>query len=106
METDLRRSFEVDDQLEPGGLLDGKVSGFPALKNAAHIVTCAPEHGRVARPIGHEATAIHELPCSEQRGNRIFVRKAYNQFSVVKCQRIWKHKERVGAFPRDARKCF
>src|SRR5467141_2922343 len=42
-ETEGFRSFEVDDQLELCGLLDGKVCGARSIENATHIVASTPE---------------------------------------------------------------
>ena len=96
IEPERLRSFEVDHQLELSGLLDGKVCGARSIENATHIVACAPEQGWVIRSIGHQAADLHKLPCAKQRGDRIFVGEAYDQFSVAKCQRIRKYEQRVG----------
>src|SRR5881227_2585700 len=75
------RRFEVDDQLEFCGLLDGKFCGALPIENAPHIVAGASEHGWIIRSIGHQAAALNELPCAEHCGDRILVGEAYNRFS-------------------------
>src|SRR5262245_38334438 len=68
LEPECLGSFEVNDQVEFGGLFDGKISGAHSIENAPHIVAGASEHGRVIRSIGHQAASLHKLPCAKQRG--------------------------------------
>src|SRR5437764_11539271 len=52
--------LEVDDQLELGGLLDGKIAGLRALEDLIHVRGRPPEQIVKVWPIGHEAAGAHD----------------------------------------------
>src|SRR5437764_13250714 len=76
------RRFEVDDQLEFCGLLDGKFCGALPIENAPYIVASASEHCWVIRSIGHQAADLNKLPCAEHCRDRILVGEAYDRISI------------------------
>ena len=61
------RRLEVDDEVELHGLLDGQLSRPRTLENFVHEAGRAPEEVGDVRPIGHEATRVHEFPAIKDR---------------------------------------
>src|SRR6266446_4203749 len=54
--------LEIDDQLELGGPLDGKVGGVCAPQDLVNLGSGAPEEIRKTRPITHEAARLRPFP--------------------------------------------
>src|SRR5258708_29459686 len=53
--------LHVDDQLEPGGLLDGEVGGLGALEDLVHVHRAAPKQVVDVGAIGDETAHLDKL---------------------------------------------
>src|SRR5258708_15679803 len=53
--------LHVDDQLEPGGLLDGEVGGLGALEDLVHVHRAAPKQVVAVGPICDQTADLHKL---------------------------------------------
>ena len=53
--------FEVDDQLESGGLLDGEVGGLGTLQDLVHVHCATPKQVVDVRAIGDQTAEIDKL---------------------------------------------
>src|SRR5262249_26403694 len=60
-QADTFRRLQVDRQLELGRLLDGQVAGPGTLEDLVDVYGGPPPEPGRARPIGHEASGIHEI---------------------------------------------
>src|SRR6266568_8628765 len=56
------RRLQIDEQLEPGGLLDGQVSWLGAFEDLIHVGRGAPMQVGDARSVGNEAAEFRKLP--------------------------------------------
>src|SRR5262249_16937718 len=59
-DTDRLGSFQVNAELEFGGLLNRKVSGFRSFKDLVDVARGAPKHVRAARAIGQQRTGFRK----------------------------------------------
>src|SRR4026209_2523310 len=74
-EADLLGGFQVDYQLELGGLLDGKVGGFCPFQNLIHIDGGALVQVGEIGPVGHETASLHKQAERIYRRQSIFCRE-------------------------------
>src|SRR2546425_7881827 len=61
------RGLDVDDQLEPGGPLDGEVARLGTLENPVHVGRKLTEDRPLVRPVTHQTTRFHVAPIREGR---------------------------------------
>jgi len=59
--------FEIDDQLELGGLFDGEIGRLRAPEDFVHLDRSAPEQIGEIRAIAHQATRLRMIPSREKR---------------------------------------
>src|SRR2546422_3766897 len=55
------RRFEIDHQLEHGGLLDGKIAGLGTLENLVHVMGGTHVHRTQVWPIREQPSGAREL---------------------------------------------
>src|SRR5215831_979646 len=72
------RSFEIDNQLELGWLLHGKIAGLLAPENAGHVDAGLAKRIRQAWTIADQAAAGSELAVPVDRGKRVVRRQGSN----------------------------
>src|SRR5438094_3722735 len=83
-EADLIRRFEVDHQLELGGLLYRQISELSALQNLVHIRSGASVQVNNAHAVAHKSSVFHILRLSVHRRQPVFYREVCNLFSQKK----------------------
>src|SRR5262245_58291465 len=92
------RGLQVDDQLEPGRLLDGQVSRSSPLEDLVHVAGGAPKRVGYARPVGHEATRFDEVSIVADPGQPALRRQLEDAATVREEQLVRRVDE--GAGPR------
>src|SRR5207245_9287375 len=91
--------FEVDDQLELGGLFDGEVGGLCAFEDLVDVGCRASNLVVKVHRIGHEAACLNKLPLSPYRRYLALGREVHEGFSILSCQKTRGPEKRVGALP-------
>ena len=82
------RGLEIDDQVELGGLLDGKIRRLRAFQNLVHI-PCGPSHELdKARAVGHEATTFWKFSVKGNRGQFATQREVCNASEAKEYLRV------------------
>src|SRR5262249_46717990 len=97
------RGLEVDDQLEFGGLLDGKVGGLGALEDLVHVNCGLLEDVGKARSVGHQPPELYCLPIWEHAWQSSTGRKVHNETSIGIAGRTFPNKEGIGPGAVDHR---
>src|SRR5262249_42708682 len=59
---------EVDDEREPGRLLDWQIAGSRPLEYPIHVIGSAPVHLLVARPVRRQAARLHQFAVGVHTG--------------------------------------
>src|SRR5215475_11961129 len=88
--------LEVDDQLQPCGLLDREIGRVGALEDPIDIGGDPPEQGGRVAAIRHQATLFHVLPPLVDRGQSMLRSQRDNQLSVAIQNRTPKDKKGIG----------
>src|SRR5439155_9046916 len=70
-ETEHLGGLEIDDQLEPRGLLDGQIGRLGAIQDLCGVDSNLMIGGRGARPIADQAAELYELTPLVNRRNGI-----------------------------------
>jgi hypothetical protein len=82
-QADLLCSFQIDDELELGRLLDGQISGLCAFQNLVYIGCGAPVHVENISAIVHEAAGFRILRLWVNRRKPALYREFCNLSSMI-----------------------
>src|SRR5207253_7382273 len=93
----LLRSFQIDHQLELGGLLYRQISELSALQNLVHIRSGASVQVNNAHAVAHKSSVFHILRLSVHRRQPVFYREVCNLFSLRNEDWGSKHEDCVSA---------
>ena len=94
-------SFEVEDQLVFGRLLDRQVCGLGAACDLVDVVGRSPVHGRDVRSVGQQATGVNMFPLSEHRCNPLPEREFGQSLAIAKEQRRCRQQQGAARSPRQ-----
>src|SRR5262245_23689174 len=90
-------SFQIDDQLDLGGLLDRQITGLFALENSADISADQTVVFPVIASVAHQAPSRSELAKNVDRGHRMADRQCGQLFVADKEEWIGHDHEPTGS---------
>src|SRR5215510_10252640 len=79
---------QSDDEIEPGRLLDGQISGLCPAQNLVHVFGGPPELVREVRAIGYEASSFDALPKAMHRRQSCTQRESVDANSAGDYERV------------------
>src|SRR5947209_1118062 len=97
--------FEIDDQLEPRGLLHGQIRRLRAFEDLVYVGGCPSVHVSEVRPICDQATSLCVVSQAEHGWQPVVVRKYGDLRTVTKGQVVFHDDERSGAVLGCRPKC-
>src|SRR5260370_25737101 len=97
--------LHVDDQLEPGGLLDGEVGGLGALEDLVHVHRAAPKQVVDVGAIGDETADLDKLAGLGHGRQSVRCGKLDNASSREEEHRARKQEQRLGTLFHHRREC-
>src|SRR4029453_918890 len=67
--------LQIDDELELGGLFDGKISGLGAFQNPVNVEGSTPYDTGEVHPVSHEAARLRVFPEAMHRRQAVLRRQ-------------------------------